>query len=150
MRTQSIARHRTDWLVAALGVIVAIAVAGCGSSAVKHRATVASTRTVTAGTEGSRKWIGNRTCINMLASKYLPALVRSTDAPDKALLSELSILRGSSTPIDRTSLGSWDRYPLLITTIFERYVRVFDAAENVKVAFLPVTYCNQTHSSRGS
>ena len=51
------------------------------------------------------------------------------------------MLRGATTPLDRTRLGHWDRYPLLIGTVFERYARVFNGPQHVKVAFLPVTYC---------
>lgn len=89
------------------------------------------------------KAIGNQTCIRAGDGK-LPPLIRSDATPDQALMSELSMLRSRTTPLDSISLGKWDRYPLLIETVFERYARVYNAAEHVQIAFVPVTYCTQS------
>ncbi len=70
----------------------------------------------------------------------MPALVRSDASPGKALLSTLSVLR-QPTPTDHSPLGSWDRYPYRIRTIFDRYVRVFDGPRQLQVAFFPAINC---------
>ena len=109
----------------------------------------ATAATVPPPTPGT-KVIGNQDCIRMAGGRHLPPLMRSTAAPGQALLHELALLRGSSTVLDRTSLGKWDRYPLLIGTIFERYARVFNAPDHVRIAFVPVTYCNPTQAKPSS
>lgn len=74
-------------------------------------------------------------------TERMPALVHSDASPGKALLSTLSVLRAPATPIDHTALGSWDRYPYRIRTIFDRYVRVFDGPRQLQVAFFPTINC---------
>jgi hypothetical protein len=152
---------KRTWMLVSIPALVAIAavalvVLGAGSPVPEGvpvinfsgQSTTAAYRFPTSSLAANQpRFVGSRACIKLLYSRHLPALVRSTAAPDGALISDLSLLREPSTPIDNISLGSWDRYPLLITTLFERYVRVLDGPQNVRVAYLPVTYCNQTQVS---
>ena len=134
-------------VLAAMGVIAYLVLAA-GSTVVPAVPVVNFSGQATAATVPppipGTKVIGNATCIKMARSRHLPPLIRSAAAPDQALLDELSLLRGASTPRDRTSLGSLGRYPLLIGTVFERYIRVVNGPKHVRLAFLPVTYCTDT------
>lgn len=93
------------------------------------------------------KLVGSRVCTRLFAAgRHVPPLVHSNSAPDQALISELSMLRRSATPIDSTSLGSWDREFPMILTVFQRYVRVFNGPKGVRLAYLPVSYCSEPTS----
>jgi hypothetical protein len=136
------------------GGVIAYLVLAAGSTVVTGAPVVnfssqATAATLPPPTRGAA-FIGNGTCVKMAIGKHLPPLIHSDAAPDQTLLAELSVLRGSSTALDRTSLGSWDRYPLLIGTFFQRYARVFNGPGHTRVAFLPVTYCTQTEAARPS
>lgn len=76
-----------------------------------------------------------------ISTEQMPALVRSSASPGEALLSTLSGLRDPATAIDHTPLGSWDRYPYRIRTIFTRYVRIYDGPHKLQVAFFPTVNC---------
>jgi hypothetical protein len=145
-------RPNTAWGLASVPALVAIGVIAylvlAGSTVVTRVPVVsfssqAMAATISPPTKGT-KVIGNSTCIRMASGRHLPPLIRSGAAPDAALLDDLSMLRGASTPLDRTSLGTWNRFALPIVTVFERYVRVFNGPAHVRLAFLPVTYCTNT------
>jgi hypothetical protein len=106
-----------------------------------------NTSFVSPPTGSPSRFVGNPGCIRDSIARRLPALVHSNAAPTSALVSELSLLRTPSTSIDTTSLGHWDRDLPPIITIFTRYERVFDGPRNVRVAFVPVAYCNETQLS---
>jgi hypothetical protein len=131
------------------GGVIAYLVLTAGSPVVAHvpvvnfSSSVAKASTLKPTAKGT-KIVGDTSCIKAADGKRLPPLIHSDASPDHALVNELSMLRGASTTLDKTSLGSWDRYPLMIRTIFQRYARVFNGPEHVKVAYLPVTYCTQT------
>lgn len=134
-------------VLAVIGVVAWLLFAG-GSTVVPSVPVVnfsgqATAATVPPPTPGT-KLIGDQACIRMASGRHLPPLIRSSAAPEPALLNELGLLRSASTPADRTSLGSWDRYPLLIATVFDRYVRVVNGPKGVRLAFLPVTYCTDS------
>ena len=54
--------------------------------------------------QGRTKLVGSPTCIRFATTRHIPPLVHSNAAPDQALMSELSMLRQPSTPIDNTPL----------------------------------------------
>jgi hypothetical protein len=128
--------------------VIAYLVLAAGSTVVSTVPVVnfsaqAKAATVPPPTPGTRV-VGNEACIKMSRTRHLPPLIRSTAPPNQALLHELSLLRASSSAVDNASLGSWDRYPPLIATVYERYVRVVSGPKHVKLAFLPVTYCTSS------
>jgi hypothetical protein len=134
--------------VLAVAGVIAYLVLAAGSTVVSKVPVVnfsaqAMAATIPPPTVGTRV-VGNETCIKMARGRRLPPLIRSTAAPDHALLDELSLLRSGSAPVGSASLGNWDRYPLNIATVYERYVRVVSGPEHVRLAFLPVTYCTNT------
>lgn len=148
-----------SWRLAGVPVLAVVGVVGwlllAGGTTVVPEAPVinfssqALAATLPPPTPGT-KVIGSPACISMARGGHLPALIHSDAAPDAALVSELSLLRGTSTALPAGSLGSWDRFPLLIGTIFKRYVRVFDAPEHVRIAFAAVTYCDEAQAAPSS
>lgn len=142
----------------AVPAIVAIAVlayviAGLGTGAAGRVPVVDFTANASDTTAQNGTIIASPACHKLLRGRRLAPLIRSDDAPDRALLSELSMLREVSTPLDEKSLGRWDRYPLLVSTIFQRYIRVFNGPEGVRVAYVPVSLCGQLEppgASRGT
>jgi hypothetical protein len=134
--------------------VVAIAVLGfvlfgLGGGDTKHRIPVNDYSSSTSYQPyGKNKFVGSPACVGMYRGRRLPPLIHRNAAPDAALVSELSTLRQPSAPIDNTSLGSWDRFPLMVTTIYQRYVRVVDGPRGVRLAFMPVDYCVETEPSR--
>lgn len=93
------------------------------------------------------KLVGSKACTDFVGTGHVPALKRSAAAPDKGLLDELSMLRGTTTPFDRTSPNRLDWYPPVIETVFDRYVRIVNGPDHVRLAFVPAAYCNQTGPS---
>jgi hypothetical protein len=78
----------------------------------------------------------------------LPPLVSSNASPGTALASILAIAR---TPVNGTgvkSLGPFDRDPVGILTVYDRYIRIVHGARGTRVAFFPASICNEVQTSR--
>jgi hypothetical protein len=134
-------------LLAAAGVIAYLVLAAestvVSNVPVINFSAQATAATLPPPTPGTRV-VGNKACIKMTRGRHLPPLIRSTATPNQALLDELSLLRTGSAPVDSAALGNWDRYPLYIATVYERYVRIVNGPGHVRLAFLPVTYCTNS------
>jgi hypothetical protein len=72
---------------------------------------------------------------------HLPTLIHSDASPGARLLSMLRVFREPATAIDKTPLGSWNRFNYLIGTVYQRYIRVFNGPRNVRVTFFPASTC---------
>lgn len=141
-------------VLAALAALAYVVVAGLGSGS-PHRPPV---NDFTAGASYNPsttrpKLVGAPVCVRMIRDRHVAPLVHSDAAPDPGLTSELAMLREPATPVDSTPLGHWDRFMAspqgagVVTTVFQRYVRVFTGPRDVKLAVLPVIYCSGSQTS---
>jgi hypothetical protein len=74
----------------------------------------------------------------------LPALIKSDANPGPGLASILGIARQPATGGSLTDVGSFDRDPVRVLTVFRRFVHVVDGAHETRLAFFPAVVCNET------
>lgn len=147
-RSRGLSRRRT-WLLAGVPVLILAAVlvyvvagSGSGQSVKTPLASIPSGYQYQTSV-GKTKVVGSKQCVEMVGKRRV-ALANSDAAPDASLVSELSLLRGSAGSADIGALGNWDREQYPFVAVFANYVRVLVGPRNVRLAFFPAVFCNET------
>jgi len=76
----------------------------------------------------------------------LPPLVATDAPPGSRLQSILSIAREPAAGDGLAQIRGFDRWPLMVLTVFKRYIQIVNGERGTRLAFFPAVFCNQTPS----